>query len=107
MSISFMIDQLFADPVIGKDAVYTLKDTSVGFPVRVTLNQPDEIVGFGAGQLQGVSTLIDVRVSEVASPQAGDSLTIGSVSYSVQGEPRADRERLVWRLSAYAAAYAT
>lgn len=100
--LNFMIDQLFFDPVIGKAASY-VPAGGVGYPVRVILSQPDEIVGFGAGQLQATSTIVEVRVSDVAEPKAGDAVIVGEQTLVIQGEPRADRERLTWRLSAYEA----
>lgn len=103
MSFAFMIDQIFADPVIAKDALYTPKDTVTGYPIRVTLDQPDEVTSFGEAQLHATTTLISVRESEVAEPKAGDSITIGTRTFVVMGEPRADSERLVWKLVAYEA----
>lgn len=98
-----MVDQIFADPVIGKDALYKPKDTAVAYPVRVTIDRPDEVASFGDAQLHGVSTIIGVRISEVEEPKAGDQVTIEGRDFTIMGEPRADRERLVWRLAAYEA----
>jgi hypothetical protein len=40
-------------------------------------------------------------VSEVASPDPGDQLTVGGETFMVQGEPeRRDPDRLVWTLDA-------
>lgn len=96
-----MVDQIFADPVVGKDALYKPKDTAVAYPVRVTLDRPDEVASFGDAQLHAASTVIGVRVSEVETPKAGDQVAIGDREFTIMGEPRADRERLVWRLAAY------
>lgn len=101
MSFAFMIDQIFNDPVVSKAAHYKPKDTTVAFPVRVTLDRPDEVASFGDAQLHGASTIIGVRISEVEEPKAGDLVTVEARDYQVMGEPRADRERLVWRLAAY------
>ena len=42
--------------------------------------------------------MVDVRVSDLPFPRPGDLIVIGADSFTVQGEPVRDRERLVWSL---------
>jgi hypothetical protein len=68
-------------------------------PVRVIARRPDAIVGFGETRIHAETATFEVRVSEVASPRPGDQLTVGGVTFMVQGEPeRRDPDRLVWTL---------
>lgn len=98
MAFSGMIDQLFTDPVLSKPATYLAFGTSTPYPVRVIPKQPDTVVGFGDGQLHVSTTLFDVRSLEIPEPAIGDQITYDGITYIVQSEPKADRERLVWTL---------
>ncbi|MEG3637616.1 head-tail joining protein [Magnetococcus sp. PR-3] len=49
------------------------------------------------------TSLFEVRTSEVANPQPDDQVEVNGVTYIVQGEPMADRDRLVWTLDCYPA----
>jgi len=92
------IDRLFAH--FGVVAVYTPQG---GAPVavRVIARRPDQIVGFGETRLHAETTVFDVRVSEVASPRPGDTVTFDGATFVLQGEPvRGDPDRLVWTLDA-------
>lgn len=98
MAFSGMVDQLFTDPVLSKPATYLAFGTSTPYPVRVIPKQPDTVVGFGDGQLHVSTTLFDVRSLEIPDPAVGDQIVFDGISYIVQSEPKADRERLVWTL---------
>jgi hypothetical protein len=95
------VDATFA--AFGIDAVYTpAGDESVS--VRVIARRPDAIVGFGDTRIHAETATVEVRASEVANPRPGDQLTLGSVTFVVQGEPeRRDPDRLVWTLDTRAA----
>lgn len=97
MAFADMIDQLFADPVLGADATYQT-GASAPYPIRLMVSQPDEVLNFGEGQFHLSKTLFDVRAWEVPAPQEGDKIVYKGIGYLVQSEPKADRERLVWRL---------
>ena len=84
---------------LGRDAVYTA-DGGEPVTVRVIAKRPDEIVGLGETRIHAGTTLFDVRVSEIAEPQAGDRFGIDGEDYLVQGEPVRDTERLIWTLEA-------
>ena len=87
---------------LGRDAVYTA-DGGEPVTVRVIAKRPDEIVGLGETRIHAGTALLDVRVSEIAEPRAGDRLSVDGKDYLVQGEPVGDAERLVWTLEAYPA----
>jgi hypothetical protein len=90
-----IVDALFSDPNIGREAVYT-SDGGAPFLVRVVSRQADEITDFGDARLWSETTRIDLRVVDVANPRPGDRLEIDGDAFLVQGEPVRDRERLVW-----------
>ena len=89
------VGALFADPNIGRDAVYTSEG---GAPVlvRVVARRADAITDFGDARLWSETTRIDLRVADVANPRPGDRIEIDGESFLIQGEPARDRERLVW-----------
>jgi hypothetical protein len=92
------VDATFA--AFGIDAVYTAAGGG-SVPVRVIARRPDTIVGFGETRIHAETATFEVRASEVASPRAGDQLTVGGESFIVHGEPeRRDSDRLVWALDA-------
>ena len=92
-----LVDRLFADPNLGRDAVYEPVDGDP-FPVRVIARRADAITDFGGGQLWSETTRLDLRIIEVASPRPGDRIILDGEAFVVQGEPVRDRERLVWTI---------
>ncbi len=90
-------DLLFADPNLGRAAWH--RDGEGQFtPVRVILKSPDDVVGFGEARIWSETTIVDMRVSELSDPRPGDQLILGEETFVIQGEPKRDRERLVWTL---------
>ena len=89
------VGALFADPNIGRDAVY-VADGGAPVLVRVVARRADAISDFGDARLWSETTRIDLRVSEVAEPRPGDLIEIEGDAFLIQGEPVRDRERLVW-----------
>ena len=89
---------LFADPHLARDAVYRPAGAGDGIPVRVMLRQPDRVESFGATRLASSTTVLDLRSSEVAEPEAGDTLELDGRTVVVQGTPLLDAEGLVWTL---------
>ncbi len=89
------IGALFADPNIGRDAVY-IADGDATVLVRVIARRADAITDFGDARLWSETTRVDLRVAEVPNPRPGDRIEIGGDAYLIQGEPVRDRERLVW-----------
>jgi len=92
-----ILDALFADPNIGREAVYT-SDGGAPVLVRAVSRQADAITDFGDGRLWSETTRVDLRVAEVPTPRPGDRLEIDGNAFLFQGEPVRDRERLVWTI---------
>jgi len=90
------VDAIFADPNMAADAVWRLGGISPGTPVRVMRKSPDEVQNYGMSSIVSQTLVVDVRVSEVASPKKGDLCELAGALYEVQSAPRRDREGLVW-----------
>ena len=88
---------LFADPNIGRDAVYITKG-GVPVLVRVVARRADAISDFGDARLWSETTRVDLRVAEVSAPRPGDRIEIDGEAFLVQGEPLRDPDRLIWIL---------
>jgi hypothetical protein len=97
-----IVDALFSDPNIGREAVY-IADGGAPVLVRVVSRQADSITDFGDARLWSETTRIDLRVADVANPRPGDRLEIDGDAFLIQGEPIRDRERLVWTVDLRAA----
>ena len=65
---------------------------------RGILRRPDEITEFGAARLLSDTTRIDVRVADILEPRPQEQILIGEETFLIQGEPRRDRERLIWMI---------
>ena len=96
------LDALFADPNIGRDAIY-VADVGAPLLVRVVARRADAVSDFGDARLWSETTRIDLRVAEVPNPRPGDRIEIpgsgpgqAGEAFLIQGEPVRDRERLVW-----------
>ena len=92
-----LVDRLFADPNLGRDATWEPAEGNP-VPIRVVSRRADAITEFGGARLWSETTRFDVRVAEVASPRPGDRVVLEGDSFVVQGEPMRDRERLIWTL---------
>ena len=90
-----IVDALFADPNIGREAVY-IADGGAPVLVSIVSRQADAITDFGDARLWSETTRLDLRVADVANPRPGDRLEIDGDVFLIQGEPVRDRERLVW-----------
>ena len=97
------VDELFADPNIGRDAVWRVAGSGAGVNVRVVFRAPDTTASFGGGRFVAQSRFIDVRILEVSVLAPGDTFEIGSATYVVQGEPLADDDKLIWSAEVRAA----
>jgi hypothetical protein len=92
-----MIDALFADAALARTVTYT---PVAGLPqtIRAVIRSPDRIVDVREMAIHTPTVVVDVRVSDVPDPNQGDTLTIDTFLYVVQGEPVRDAENLVWTL---------
>ncbi len=91
------MDAIFADVNMAVDATW-YPAGGAPQPIRVIRKAPDEVTGFGSAQILSDTTNIDVRVSEMADPKPGDGIAIGAENLKIQGEPKRDRDRLLWTL---------
>ena len=89
---------IFADRNMAVDALWLSGGVGPGVAVRVIRKSPDEITPFGAGRILSETTLLDARVADMPTPAPGDLINIGLESFIIQGEPKLDRERLIWTL---------
>ncbi|MBN2629401.1 MAG: hypothetical protein JXR75_02535 [Rhodobacteraceae bacterium] len=92
------MDRIYANPSMATAAVWISATTSEERPIRVIRRAPDRITDFGAGRFISDSMMVDVRVSDLLDPRTGDLIVIGTDSFTIQGEPVRDRERLIWSL---------
>lgn len=93
------VDRIFADRNMAVDATWFAGGTGPGIVIRVIRKSPDEVTPFGAGRVLSETTVLELRVAEVPTPAPGDLIRIGAEDFLVQGEPKADRERLTWTLN--------
>ncbi|KGJ02660.1 head-tail joining protein [Paracoccus sphaerophysae] len=92
------MDRIYANPSMAAAAVWISATTSEERPIRVIRRAPDRTTEFGAGRFVSVTMMLDVRVSDLPDPRTGDLIVIGTDSFTIQGEPVRDRERLIWTL---------
>jgi hypothetical protein len=90
------IDAIFRDANVAEDAIWRAGGLGNGIAVRVIRKSPDEVVGFGSGRAVMATVLIDVRVSEVASPASGDTTEIDGDLFDIIGTLVRDGLGLVW-----------
>ncbi len=90
------MERIFANPSMAVAALWISGTTSEESPIRVIRRAPDRITEFGAARFVSDTMMVDVRVSDLPDPLPGDLIVIGADSFTVQGEPIRDRERLIW-----------
>ncbi len=91
------VDALFRDPNLAVDATY--RSRFFVKAVRVIERRPDQVVGFDVTRVATETTLVQVRVSEIAEPEEGDEIELGDRTVKVKGTPlRLDPLALVWTL---------
>lgn len=92
------LDRIYTNPSMAAAAVWISATTSEEMPISVIRRAPDRISEFGAARFISDTMMVDVRVSDLPDPRSGDLIVIGADSFTIQGEPVRDRERLVWSL---------
>ena len=90
---------IFADANMAVDALWFAGATGPGVAVRGIRKSPDEITPFGAGRILSETTMLDARIADMPTPASGDLIRIGAEDFILQGEPKLDRERLIWTLN--------
>ena len=90
---------IFADANMAVDATWFAGGTGPGIVVRVIRKSPDEVTPFGAGRILSEATMLDARIAELPTPAPGDLIRIGLEDFILQGEPKLDREHLIWTLN--------
>jgi len=98
-AFAIAMNVIFADRNMAVDALWLAGGIGLGVPVRVIRKSPDEITPFGAGRILTETTMLDARVADMPTPTPGDLIRIGAEDFILQGEPKLDRERLIWTLN--------
>ena len=93
------LNVIFADANMAVDALWFPGATGPGVAIRVIRKSPDEITPFGAARILSDTTMLDARVADMHTPAPGDLIRIGLEDFILQGEPKLDRERLIWTLN--------
>ena len=88
------VDRLFDR--LGLDALYRANGEDT--PIKVILKSPDQIVDFREAQIHTPTNMMEIRVTDIAKPKAGDEIILDGASYRVQGEPVQDTHHLVWKM---------
>ena len=82
------VGALFADPNIGRDAVY-IADGGAPVLVRVVARRADAVSDFGDARLWSETTRIDLRVAEVANPRPATAWKSTATLSSFRASPSA------------------
>lgn len=93
---------LFNDGNLSKSAFF-LPMLGVNRSLRVITSAPDLFQDVGQSVIETPTLVVEVQISDCSSITAGDQFMIDGITYSVQGTPRRDSERLVWLVDCYAA----
>ena len=92
------MDRIFTNPSMAVAAVWISSTTSQERTVQAIRRAPDRITEFGAGRFVSDTVVLDVRASDLPDPRPGDLIVIDADSFTIQGEPLRDRDRLIWTL---------
>lgn len=86
---------LFADPNLGRDAVY-IANGGAPVLVRIVARRADAVTDFGDARLWSETTRVDLRLAGVSAPRPGGRIEIDGDAFLIRGDSVRDRERLVW-----------
>ncbi|WP_019223975.1 head-tail joining protein [Bartonella rattaustraliani] len=93
-SFKLAINRLFDR--LGLDALYCGNGEEI--PLKVILKSPDQIIDFRQTYIHSPIHMMEVRVTEIANPKAGDEVRLDGAIYRVQGESIQDTHNLVWKM---------
>jgi hypothetical protein len=91
---SALVDATFMH--LGVDATFT-PEGGAPLTVRIIIKTPSEVASLFDTGLKGAASAGEVRVSEVATPSAGDQMTLSGHTYLIR-QAQQDELGLVWRL---------
>lgn len=89
-----MVDDVFAE--LGKPALYKAGGTGAGIAVRLRLQNPDLLIQVSGLDVIGATTVVRVRISEIAQVSKGDVFVIDGKEHRVVGTPKRDDGRRLW-----------
>ena len=95
------IQALFNDRNLAVDATF-IPQVGVSKAVRVITRTADVYQNAGQSVIETPSLVLEVQVTDCPAVNQGDQFIIEATTYTVQGEPRRDSERLVWQVDCYA-----
>lgn len=78
-----MANTLFNNNELAVDATYKANGTGAQTPVRVVLTHGVDLSGLGQSSVAELTTVIDVRKSEVGTIKIGDTYTVGNALYTM------------------------
>lgn len=100
-AFSTAMTALFNDVNVSKPAFF-LPVLGANRSVRVITRAPDLYQNVGSSVIETPTLVLEVQVADCPALVPGDQFMIDGVTYSVQGMPRRDSERLVWQADMYA-----
>lgn len=98
MSFPDDIATIFDGP-LAEEATYT-PAAETPLALRVIRRRPDEVISFGDTRLATSTGRFLIAVADIADPAAGDMISIGADTYTVQGQPTRDARHLWWSIEA-------
>ncbi|HHH46135.1 MAG TPA: hypothetical protein ENK53_03885 [Thiotrichales bacterium] len=87
---------IFANPIMARDATLFPGGAGTGTPLRVIARLPDDVTTFAGARVLSDTLVVDMLVSSAPNLAPGDRIDMDGSSYTVQGEPVRDTERLIW-----------
>ena len=87
---------IFSNPIMARDATMFPGGTGTGTPIRVIARLPDDVTTFAGARVFSETLIVDMLVSAAPNLAPGDRIDLNGASYTVQGEPARDAERLIW-----------
>lgn len=87
---------IFNNPIMARDATLYPGGAGAGTPVRVIARLPDDVTTFAGARVLSDTLVVDMLVSSAPNLAPGDRIDMDGSSYTVQGEPVQDAERMIW-----------